>query len=373
MRIDPWSERVCRFGKRFPFLAPHSDESKKCAETSLVDLPNAERRFLTRYASCFLHRTTGERVNKEHHEAILTYIRDFLEVPNPAFSGMPICPFAGLERRAGKIHFFYAPMSGPQPSLELLEEIRRFDASSDVTTMLAFDIKEQMTVEEAHCFAQKITDRCVDIDMLTIPLHPKDPFEIKGVRTRCGPYVMMLIQRRTPLAEAKEKLLNTQYYDNFDDRDQRIMARVDGLCAEHDAFFPLVWWTDSVLKSVLSGKPFPEAVFGSTCTDLTRNELHLWMKRWGSIYGWTHFTELKQANFRAAQEAVDEGYLIIATADGMSSEGLAAVICQPSEDSRPQMDASGNMLCPAHQPYQEGWLNEWPGGAQFWRHVSKTE
>jgi hypothetical protein len=299
---------------------------------------------------------------------IIKYMKEFLEVPHPVFKGFSPCPFSGKERRENKIHFYSIAMRPMGPCGNLIREVRSFDGDPQYSTMLAYDPTERLTVKETYSFAQQITDKTVDIDILAIPIHPKDPFEVKGLKTRAGPYVMMLIQRRAFLADAKDKLLNTKYYDNWDDRDQRIMTAIDNLCQQHDAFFPLIWWTEEVLERVKQGEPFPEAVFSSTCRDLSRNELHSWMHRWGKLYGWEPFMPLRQENFKKLQRAADKGAFLIATAHGGLVEGMAAVICKESKEAPILRTSTGKMQSPAHQPTQDGWLRDWPGGAFVWRH-----
>ena len=154
---------------------------------------------------------------------IREYIIQFLGTPHPVFGGLSPCPFARKELMDNKIQYFLAHISPQGPLERLLDAIRKFDADPKLSTFLAYDIEHRIDVQQTAKFAQDITNALANIEILAIPLHPEDPFSVGGIQTRKGPFVMMLIQRRSFLDEAKTKLLRTSYYKNWDDRDQRVM------------------------------------------------------------------------------------------------------------------------------------------------------
>ena len=287
-------------------------------------------------------------------ENILSYMLNFLEKPHPVFSNMPPCPYARKERVENKIQYFETTITTQGPSSSLLEEIRTFHSSPQWTTMLAYASIQEVDVQECYNFAQQITDALIDIDILAIPLHPEDPFEVQGVRTRQVPYVMMLIQRRAVLAAAKEKLLNTKYYANWDDKDFKIIANIHEKLGKKGVFFPLFWWTDEVLKQVQQGAPFPEIVITSTVNILSRNEMHLWMHKWGRTFGWRplcNFYKWKQIRDLGASTT------LIATAHGGGEDGFTAILY-------PQEELSSEI--PSAYPMQESWATKWVGGSYIW-------
>lgn len=287
-------------------------------------------------------------------EQILTYMTDFLERSNPIFSNMPPCPYARKERVDNKIYFLETPLTEQGPSESFLEEIRQFDNNEQWSTMLAYSPTMALDVQACYSFAQRITDALMDIDILAIPLHPDDPFSVQGLRTRQVPCVMMLIQRRAFLSDAKEKLLKTKYYANWSDQEERIMTQLNTILVDQGAFFPILWWTDEVLKEVQAGAPFPEIVISSTVTHLTRNDLHLWMHKWGNVHGWKPLCSFSKWELI---KDLDDDSIILATAHGGTEAGFSAVL-DPKE--------SKELDVPSGFPSVERWKTSWPGGAYIW-------
>ena len=287
-------------------------------------------------------------------EQILTYMTDFLERSSTVFSNMPPCPYAKKERLSNKIYFLETELTEQGPSDWLLEEIRQFDQNQQWSTMLAYAPKMELDVQSCYDFAQRITDALTEIDILAIPLHPDDPFSVQGLRTRQVPCVMMLVQRRDFLSNAKDKLLKTKYYDNWLDQDGITMTQINQHIVENGAFFPIFWWTDNVLKDVQAGAPFPEIVFDSTVTHLTINDLHLWMHKWGELHGWKPWCSFLK--WKTIGELPDES-IVLATAHGGPEPGFAAVL-NPKQSLRND--------CPTGFPSVDRWNSCWPGGAYIW-------
>ena len=287
-------------------------------------------------------------------DEILRYMTGFLERSNPIFSNMPPCPYARKERMDDKIYFFETQLEAKGPSDSFLDEIRDFDNNEQWSTMLAYAPVQEMDVQECYAFAQSITDALTDIDILAIPLHPDDPFSVQSLRTRQVPCVMMLIQRRAFLANAKKKLLKTKYYTNWADQEERIMTQINEFLLEKDAFFPLLWWTDEVIKEVQAGAPFPEIVISSTVTHLSRNDLHLWMHKWGNHHGWRPLCSFSK--WRKIQE-LNKDSIILATAHGGNESGFTAILDPEKTDVEDR---------PCGFPNMEQWHNRWDGGSYIW-------
>lgn len=287
-------------------------------------------------------------------ENILSYMINFLEKPHPVFSNMPPCPYARKERLANQIFFFEAEIAPEGATSSLLEEIRKFDANPKWTTMLIYSPKQLVDIVACYNFAQKITDALADIHVLAIPLHPDDTFAVQNVRTREVPYPIILLQRRSVLTEAKEKLLNTKYYANWTDRDYRVMSTIHQKLHNEGIFFPFLWWTDEVLNSVKQGAPFPEAVISSTVNLLTQNDTHFWMYKWGKSYGWRPFCGFK--TWRKIRDLAPSS-IILATAHGGSNDGLTALL-------HPQEDLDSDI--PSAYPSLKTWATSWSGGSYIW-------
>ena len=136
--------------------------------------------------------------------AIEEYMVQFLEEKHPQFSNMPPCPFANKERLEDRIVYKEVYIGQEGPTDTLLEEIRIFDSNPHKSTMIIYDAHHLCSLQEAYEFAQHLTDLLTDLDILSIPLHPEDPFSIGSVRTRQTPFMMMIIQRKSLIFEAKK-------------------------------------------------------------------------------------------------------------------------------------------------------------------------
>jgi hypothetical protein len=146
-------------------------------------------------------------------ELILKEMKDhlinFVEKPHPAFANLPPCPFAKKARLQNKIKFIVFDFTNG-----LTEELNKLiqpDPNYDIIWLI--NPNKAMPIEVLY----KLID---DINALHPTLeafggHPKDPFEIAGVKTRQEPYPNLLFQSKETLEKARWKLRHTKYYDNF--------------------------------------------------------------------------------------------------------------------------------------------------------------
>ena len=289
-------------------------------------------------------------------DQILFYIKNFLELPHPAFAGLPPCPFARKERLDNAIFFFEETFGAEGPSEHLLQSIRDFDEKPDLTTFLAYDIHVGLNPTESVRFAQQITDKLSDIEMLAISIHPQDDFNVDGVETRCGPFVMMLVQRRSVLDAAKTKLSKTAYYDNWQTSDEELLSEIDRLTGP--VFFPLIWWTEQVIEDVLQGKPHPQPTIGSTVEVMTIDKIHNWFVRFGELHGWREASE--ELNLSGLLQLVRSGSFVVLTeVDGRST---SAILLAESTDEK------GYSFLPSSA---EALLAKKKSHAKFWIHSNQ--
>jgi hypothetical protein len=289
--------------------------------------------------------------------AIEKYIVQFLEERHPQFSNMPPCPFASKERLEDRIVYKEVHIGKERPTDKLIEEIRIFDSNPHKSTMIIYDTHQLCSLQEAYEFAQHLIDLLMDLDILPIPLHPEDPFAIGGVRTRQTPFMMMTIQRKSLIFDAKKKLLSTTYYSLWDDVEERYLDRFEEyMQKEHqDVFFTRLWWRDEFLNSILRGVAKPKIVVGVTVGSLSRNEFHLWINRWGVLHGWHPLCAMKYQNMNIVEEVVKDGGCVLATAHGGGEPGLLLVA--NDQDDRLSFFPELN----------REWLQRsWSGGSGFW-------
>ncbi len=293
----------------------------------------------------------------EQIEQIEQYIIEHLETKNPIFSNMPVCPFARKERLENKIVYRAVHIGPAGPSDDLIAAIRVFDAEPNKSTMIIYDPNQRCSLSSAYEFALQIGSSLADINILAIPLHPEDPFSVRGFRTRQTPFMMMLIQRKSLVHNAKRKLLGTAYYSKWDDYEERYMERFEEYMQElhPSVFFIRLWWKEEILPSILRGEPEPDVIIGTTVEPLSRNALHFWMHRWGKLHQWRPLCPMKETFLPKVEQALRQGDCVIATAHGGTQAGLllAAHIEKDKLTFFPQLDPQ--------------WLTQkWPGGSYFW-------
>jgi hypothetical protein len=257
-------------------------------------------------------------------EEVLDYLMGFLEKVHPQFGNLPPCPFAKKERLEGRILCLEYSFESVIPEKKLLDDIRSFDKGHTYSTCIAYDKTSQMSLEEAYEMANNLVDTLQDIDILVIPLHPKDPYSPSGIRTRATPYLLFAIQRRSLLSEGQQKLLRTKYYSQFEDQEQRNLQSIEQQCARKDVFFPLLWWKEEILQSVRQGDSFPEPCPHSNLRMLNSNEIHNWFHQYGKIHNWIPFGAFKR--IEEAQQFVKKGRIIIATAHGGDKNGFVELL-----------------------------------------------
>ena len=260
-------------------------------------------------------------------EHIIHYITDFLEKSHPAFSGMPICPFARKERLENRLLLQAGSIDTQDPTEELYTQLRTFHHNPDLGTFLYYDPTHRCSLEEAYAFAQKIIDAMQDIKLLAVPIHPEDPFAVQEVRTRgASPFVMMAIQSHQILYEAKEKLKKTAYYDQWEDFEERSISHVVSLVEKREAILLPYWWKPNILLQIQRGEIQPQPIIGSTVDILDRNGIHLWMQRFGTQYGWTAFCSFLPQHHPKIEQHCREGGFVLLTGHGGKEMGRLVYI-----------------------------------------------
>ena len=278
-------------------------------------------------------------------ERIEKYMIDFLEVPHESFSGLPPCPFARKERLEKRIVYKEGSIGEESPNVGLMESIEHLAKEENPRTLIYFDVQVMSSVQQAYRFAQEIIDSCVTLNILAIPIHPDDDYQINGVRTRGeAPTVFLLIQVRKQVTIAKEKLLRTSYYEkNGDHEERRVQTFSDILREKTGAEIVTVWWKEHVLRSVQRGEKFPEPVVGLTMDVLDRNGVYRWLKRFGTMYGWIPLCRF-QENEPLLEEACREGEIVICAGFGGAEHGHLSMLLWNEEKQTIFHEGTGTQI-----------------------------
>lgn len=142
-------------------------------------------------------------------DEMLDYIKVFIEQPNEAFGGMPVCPFASKVRREQRIDFQVGPFSLSDES-SLLQKIDEFknNPNFDIIIFIHPD-KKGLTFEELDKVNRSLNE-ILTPDFVAFEGHPDDPFMANGIYTRRDPYPNIQVIAKSTLDAAEKKMLEIQ-------------------------------------------------------------------------------------------------------------------------------------------------------------------
>ena len=143
---------------------------------------------------------------------IETWITRVLDVPNSKFGNMPPCPYAKKAWLDGNI------------SLRMFDDIQTFapeewDKEVNIYVMNPW-MSAELLSEMALYYNKKHPD------YLFLEEHPDLVEDVGGFVVNQGELILLIVQRRKPLEEARKKLQETNYYENWSpEMKERIIER----------------------------------------------------------------------------------------------------------------------------------------------------
>jgi len=159
---------------------------------------------------------------KEIKTELITWLKTFVEKPNPLLGGWAPCPYARKARIDDKI---YIELTETQLlEAAVLDNIFWLEdtagewvvADKDVV-IIAFDHNE-ITVDELSEFVDTMNNKLIKDDIIILEDHPHaEADKVNGVVMNFGKCGLLLIQRLSTLNEASEQLKAKGYYDHWDD------------------------------------------------------------------------------------------------------------------------------------------------------------
>lgn len=142
-------------------------------------------------------------------QAILRWMQDFVEVPNPALGGWAPCPYARAARLNGVLDI---RAGGADPYLDL----------RSVTDMSGYDVIV-MIYDPTMFSAQEFNDLVSSANpafmaprkLIALADHPGDPEEVRGVVMNQGQYALVFVQDLVRLDRAAQQLAEQGYYQGW--------------------------------------------------------------------------------------------------------------------------------------------------------------
>jgi len=101
----------------------------------------------------------------------------------------------------------------PASLIQVVKDFRR--RSTKHKTLLVVDAIKRVSISELVALGVNLCEECREERMIAIGVHPDDPFEIDGYKTRGVPFVTMLCQEAEYIAWAKSELKKGHYYSKW--------------------------------------------------------------------------------------------------------------------------------------------------------------
>jgi hypothetical protein len=146
---------------------------------------------------------------ERYMDLILQWSENFVEVKNRNFGNLPVCPFARKERLKRKILFVKTDIT----NLSTVESIAKFNNFNRFSTIIAYDEKPKNSVEEAKLFEDEFNE--ANDNLWLVYIHPKDPFNVRGTKTRRAPCPLVIITTREAVEKGEQWLWSTRYFDKW--------------------------------------------------------------------------------------------------------------------------------------------------------------
>ena len=142
---------------------------------------------------------------------IETWITRVLDVPNNKFGDLPPCPYAKKAWLNGNV--------GVKMFDSKLFEQDEWDKEANIYVMNRF-IQAELLSEMASYYNKKYPD------YLFLEEHPDLVEDVGGFVVNEGELILLIVQKRKPLEEARDKLKDTPYYENWTpEMKERIIER----------------------------------------------------------------------------------------------------------------------------------------------------
>ena len=149
---------------------------------------------------------------------MVKYMTTVLEQPNPAFGGLPVCPFAQKYRLQNLIQFHVHPFapSDLSETSALMDVIKTFKTRSQYEVLFVIHPDRQaLNIEQLQSLIASFNQSLQSLGLVAYGGHPDDSFNINGVYTRREPYINFTVQTPDKLKWASQLLEKTPYYYNW--------------------------------------------------------------------------------------------------------------------------------------------------------------
>lgn len=151
-------------------------------------------------------------------ESTLRWMTEFVELPHPVFSDLPICPFTKKARLANQILFKierFSALTEFDRDSAIMKSIYEFYNSEYEIMLVINPEKTAISAPQTKELIDKLNDRISELGLLAFHTHPEEDFNIDGLHTRRMPYPGFTVQVNSKLKPASDALEKTEYYKNW--------------------------------------------------------------------------------------------------------------------------------------------------------------
>ena len=151
-------------------------------------------------------------------ESTLRWMTEFVELPHPIFSDLPICPFTKKARLANQILFKierFSALTEFAGDSTIIKSIHEFYNSEFEIMLVINPEKTAITAPQTKELIDKLNNQISELGLLAFHAHPEDDFNIDGLHTRRMPYPAFSVQVNSKLKPASDALEKTEYYKNW--------------------------------------------------------------------------------------------------------------------------------------------------------------
>ena len=160
----------------------------------------------------------GWAMNRDEVKAkVLQYLTEVIEKPRQEFGGMPVCPFAKKERKAGKLLIDVFDSDVDSIAVKF-QEFAESDYDSALFAQLSNEPLGEEETRKYQAFLNKLLKFIGLKHLKTICFNPNFSLDINGFNPRSqAPFFLINVADRRELAEAHNSILKTTYFDNMSD------------------------------------------------------------------------------------------------------------------------------------------------------------
>ena len=147
-----------------------------------------------------------EQITKQLHD----WLRDFVEKPNPALNGWPVCPYARQARINNKIEIAFAESDQLRSTVENNLSVL---ADKDVL-VVCFDhrnVDPNQLIEDVIAWNKELMPR----NYVILEDHPDTPEILNGLTMNFGFCGLLVVSELNKLNDAADQIRAKGYYDTW--------------------------------------------------------------------------------------------------------------------------------------------------------------